>query len=86
MSTKKTFKADINPALRFISQPEVEDVGGEEKAPVGFKQNPKFVETKSRRLQLLIQPSLYDKLRERAVAQGKSVNDLVHGILLEALL
>lgn len=43
------------------------------------------LETKSKRLQLLIQPSLLDKLKGKAKAEGRSVNDLVHSILEEAL-
>lgn len=55
------------------------------KPPEGFKVNPLYVETKSRRLQLLVQPSLYEKMKTRATAEGFSVNELVHSILEEAL-
>lgn len=54
-------------------------------APEGFKANPLFVETKSRRLQLLVQPSLYEAIKERATAEGQSVNELVHKILEDAI-
>lgn len=88
MAQKKSFKADINPALQFISKPEPEA----EREPVladppppGYKLNPLYVETKSKRLQLLIQPSLLEKIRARAKAEGESVNNLVHSILEEAL-
>lgn len=50
-------------------------------APEGFKANPLFVETKSRRMQLLVQPSLYDAIKAKATAEGRSVNELVHSIL-----
>ena len=50
-------------------------------APEGFKVNPMFVETKSRRMQLLVQPSLYEAIKARATAEGCSVNELVHSIL-----
>ena len=54
-------------------------------APEGYKVNPLYIETKSKRLQLLVQPSLLDKLKGKAKAEGRSVNDLVHSILEEAL-
>lgn len=54
-------------------------------APEGFKANPLFVETKSRRMQLLVQPSLYDAIKARATAEGRSVNELVHAILEAAI-
>lgn len=84
---KKTFKDNINPAMSFISQESIDKTEGETpaKAPEGYKLNPLYIETKSERLQLLIQPSLKAKLKERAKAEGTSVNDLVSCILQEAL-
>ena len=92
---KKTFKDNINPAMSFISQESVDRAEGETpataetkrpaKAPEGYKFNPLYIETKSERLQLLIQPSLKAKLKERAKAEGTSVNDLVNSILHNAL-
>lgn len=92
MAQKKSFKADLNPAMQFIST----SVTAEERAeapattstapaPEGYKVNPLYIETKSKRLQLLVQPSLLDKLKGKAKAEGRSVNDLVHSILEEAL-
>lgn len=46
-----------------------------------MKLNPMYVETRSKRVQLLLQPSLQSKIREMAAAQGKSLNDLVHLVL-----
>lgn len=54
------------------------------RVPEGFKPNPEYIETRSRRVQLLMQPTLHDRLREKAAAQGVSLNDLVHSAL-EAL-
>ncbi len=92
---KKTFKDSINPAMSFISQESIDRAEGEtpatadakkpDKAPEGYKLNPLYVETKSKRLQLLIQPSLHEKLKKKAQAEGTSVNDLVNGILQDAL-
>ena len=42
-------------------------------------------EYKSRRLQLLIQPSLYEEIRDRAEAEGLSVNEEIHNLLRQAL-
>lgn len=92
---KKTFKDSINPAMSFISQESIDRAEGEtpatadakkpDKAPEGYKLNPLYVEKKSKRLQLLIQPSLHEKLKKKAQAEGTSVNDLVNGILQDAL-
>lgn len=88
---KKTFKD--NPALQFISTAEEEEqevTPAQEapttaaKAPEGYKLNPLYVETKSRRLQLVLQPSLYDRVKARAKASGLSVNEYCHQILDEA--
>lgn len=78
---KKTFKDSIgNPALQFISAPVAESPA---KAPAGYKANPQYVETKSKRVQLLVKPSTVEKLRARATAEGRSLNDLINSILEE---
>ncbi len=96
---KKTFKDSINPAMSFISQESIDRAEGENptteetiakvkrptKAPEGYKLSPLYIETKSERLQLLVQPSLKVKLKEKAKQEGTSVNDLVHSILEDAL-
>lgn len=84
---KKTFKD--NPALQFISTAgeETEERRTEPspaKAPEGYKLNPLYVETKSRRLQLVLQPSLYERVKARAKASGLSVNEYCHQLLDEA--
>ena len=87
---KKTFKD--NPALQFISSVNEEreqetPTRAEQttpKAPEGYKANPLYVEIKSRRLQLVLQPSLYDRVKARAKAEGLSVNEYVHKTLDEA--
>lgn len=87
---KKSFNT-INPAERFISIPEAEEPTpqraipaapqGPNKPPKGYKVNPEYIETKSRRVQLLIQPSVYEAIKEKAQAQGQSVNNLINDIL-----
>ena len=93
MAVKKSFTTQQNPALAFISAQEPQKAPEEKKtahakttdAPDGYKVNPLYVETKSRRLQLLVQPSLYDAIKARATAEKQSVNELVHSILEAAL-
>ena len=94
---KKTFKDSINPAMSFISQESIDRAEREApateetakprpaKAPEGYKLNPLYIETKSKRLQLLMQPSLHEKLKNKVKAEGISVNELVNSILQDAL-
>lgn len=43
--------------------------------PKGFKLDPRFVETKSKRVQLVLQPSLFLKAKEKADALNMSFNE-----------
>lgn len=84
MAHKKSFFED-NPALNFISRPEeAQQPSAAKQAPEGYKRDPQYIETKSKRLQLLVQPSLHAKVKALAVKRGLSVNELVHSILEEA--
>lgn len=90
--TKKTFKNDINPAMGFISQESIKKADKiaientiPAKAPKGYKLNYLYIETKSKRLQLLVQPSIHEKIKNKAKAEGTSVNDLVNNIIIKAL-
>lgn len=90
--SKKTFKSNLekieNPALQFISnamskeQPERREQDIHVPAPEGYKVVP---EAKSKRLQLLIQPSLYNRIKEKAEETETSVNDTIHSILSKAM-
>lgn len=96
---KKDFKS-TNPAMSFISAESIEAVDGkkpkarkttttkgkkkEEKAPAGYKPNPEYVETKSKRVQLLVQPSLYSDAKELSKKLGISLNDFIHRAVQEA--
>lgn len=81
---KKSFNIE-NPAEQFISKPieriEEAKVEASEEAPKGYKLNPKYIEKKDRRLQLLLQPSVYDAIKAKAESQGKSVNNFIHELL-----
>lgn len=54
------------------------------KAPQGYKLNPLYVETKSKRLQLVLQPSLFERIKAKATESGLSVNEYCHQILDKA--
>ncbi len=85
----KTFKTEIdaaiNPAMQFISQSSDSQEEKTKKTPDGHKLNPLYLETKNKRLQLLVQPSLLKTLKKTAKKKGTSVNDLIHTILQDAL-
>ena len=92
MAQKKSFKADLNPAMQFISTPAEETTTGAgegvastKDAPEGYRVNPLYIEKRSKRLQLLVQPSLYDKIKAQADTEGCSVNDLIHRVLEDAV-
>lgn len=85
---KKTFINRDNPALNFIStagQETAAPAPAERKAPEGYKLNPEYIEKKTRRLQLVLQPSLYAKVKARAEAEETSVNDYIHSVLEAAV-
>ena len=87
---KKSFKD--NPAMQFISAPEAEQQPDRPtpevlprltgKPPKGYKTNPLYVEVKSRRV--VLQPSLYERVKKRAEDAGLSFNEFVHQILDDA--
>ena len=54
-----------------------------DKDPAGYRVQ--YVETKTKRLQLVLQPSLYKKLKENAKKSGLSVNEYVHRVLKAAM-
>lgn len=94
-SKKKSFLETENPAMAFLSEETIEAVDGKEqdatikaptgeKPPKGYKLNPLYVETKSKRVQLVLQPSLYDRIRAASNAAGLSMNEFCHRILDEA--
>ena len=90
--SKKSF-ADANPAMAFIStaentedfaltQPTKEELEAKENSSsVPMKRNPEYIETKSKRVQMLMQPSLYNSIKEEAEKEGISVNEMMHTIL-----
>lgn len=94
---KKSFRDDLNPAMNFItpdSKKKAENTSSEGKikniteirnnAPEGYKVNPLYIETRSKRLQILIQPSIYEKIKSRADSEGVSVNEVINSIFIKA--
>ncbi len=83
---KKNFK-QTNPALAFINTEEpaeeIEEVTAPasedaEKIPEGFKVNPEFIEKKSQRVQLLLQPSVVSAVKKLANDRNQSLNETVN--------
>lgn len=80
----KDFKKE-NPAMAFISRtpPEEENVSentdfDQNKTPKGYKINPKYIETKNRRFMLLLQPSVFERLKNLAFEKHISVNEAIN--------
>lgn len=97
--TDKIQQKAVNPTLQFIYQPEpqdetqpVEEQRSERSSSTPKKRTqarrslPQFdEETKSRRLQLLITPSLYEAIKAKATQERRSINDLINSILSDAV-
>ena len=86
-------KVSIAPELQFMSKETIAAVDGQteqpastgkDKAPEGYKLNPMYIETKSKRVQLVLQPSLYARVKAAADAAGISFNEYCHRLLDEA--
>lgn len=80
----------VTPAIKEPAEPvkEKADIAAAsrtEAVPEGFKPNPLYIEKKTRRLQMLMQPSLHAKVKEAADEAGLSVNDYIHRVLEEKL-
>lgn len=78
--SKKNF---INsPAQRFITSPKQPEQTEDFTADIGDK---KFAGTKTRRVQLIMQPELYEKAKVAAEKKGLSFNEYVHRVLWKSL-
>lgn len=96
MGKNKDFTTGNNPAMSFIGKeskgktevkkpaPKTEKrTTGKAKAPEGYKPNPEYIETKSKRVQLLVQPSVYEEVKAKAKAKGVSINEAINEALRE---
>ncbi len=87
---RKALRESISPAMQFITRPEPEVeatpiTGRPEEPPEGYRKNPLYIEKRSKRLQLLVQPSLHAKVKARADKEGVSVNEFIHTLLEAAM-
>jgi len=90
---KKDFKTSkASPALSFISPESIEEVEGKREPlpkverktpPAGYKLNPEYIETKSKRVQILIQPSLHEAIKAKAEEEGISTNEAINQAIKE---
>lgn len=84
-------KKATNPTLQFITPPEDKQPHEQEEKPIAATQPaqrafPQYgEETKSRRLQLLLTPSLYDAIKAEAGIKHISVNELINTIMKDAI-
>lgn len=53
-------------------------------APEGYKLAPEYIETKTKRVQLVFQPSIYKRAKAAATEQGLSLNEYLHRLIDEA--
>ena len=69
--SKKSFKGE-NPAMAFITQPTQQTQG---------TQYTDIEETRSKRINMLLTPSLHENLTKIARVEGRSLNDLINVVL-----
>lgn len=88
----KSFKKNLeeNPALRFISTGEEAPAPADssqtlaklrQEAPEGYKANPLYIEKKTKRVQLVLQPSVFEKASRAAQREGLSFNEFCNRLL-----
>lgn len=85
---KKNFKD--NPAMQYISMPEPEQPReiektintNQEMSNSKYYKNPLYIETKSKRVQILMQPSLHKRIKLAAELNDRSFNEELHQALL----
>lgn len=82
MAAKKSFSEDLNPALAFISTEESPaETGAQTQGTVQQALHGERAEAKSRRVQMLIKPSTYERVKGQAQQLGVSVNAYMNAIL-----
>ena len=57
----------------------------DQKAPEGYKINPEYIEKRTKRIQLLMQPSIYEAAKEKAKESGESFNEYIHKLIISDL-
>lgn len=94
MSRKRPIISEDNPVMNFISNTSIEEPDTQEPEPLpsgadegageipeGYRINPLFIEKKTKRVQLIMQPSLYAKLKREADEENTSFNNYIHDLL-----
>lgn len=89
---RKKFNNIENPALAYISTKEPEKketiTPTEEETgnpPKGYKLNPKYIETKTKRVQLVLKPSMVDEVKKVAKSKKQSINSTIEEAIEEYL-
>lgn len=86
-SRKKDFK---DPTLNFFSPETIEADGKEEPQephtvpgdiPDEYRLNPMYIEKRTRRVQILLPPSVYKALKNEADEEGVSTNEIINRAL-----
>lgn len=88
--SKKSFKDNINPAMQFISKETPKEdkkplLDNKDITPKGYKPNPAYIETKSQRVQLLVQPSIVEAIKQLAKDNNSSMNAVINEAIKEYL-
>lgn len=85
--TKKELEAKLEaasqstPKARAKAKPRTKATKATKKEVIPMKRNPEFIETKSKRVQMLMQPSVYNAIKEISEQKGISINETMHEIL-----
>ena len=94
MATLDLSKYGITGTTEIVHNPSYEQLFEEEtKAtpikknaiPEGYKANPEYIETKSKRVQLLLQPSTVGSIKKLATKKGISMNEAINEAIQEYL-
>lgn len=59
--------------------------GAKEEVPVGYKRNPEYIECRTKRVQLVMQPSLYEAAKAMAAETGVSMNEFFNRAVATAV-
>lgn len=71
--SKKDFTGE-NPAMSYLSI----DLNPSKTDEIKYKPNPLYIETKSKKMQILIQPTVFKELKKYAKEHGISANETVN--------
>ena len=74
-------EADQTKEPERVTEPAQKERVGADQVPDGFKADPRYIEKKTKRVQLILRPSLYVKVKEAADREGLSLNEYVHQVL-----